>query len=487
MKILKLFGDYPFIPSYLDNEREITDIVYDSRKAAAGKLFVAMRGVKSDGHDFCAAAYDAGCRDFVVERKVSLPDDAITYLVSDTRRALSVLSKNFFAIPFAGIRLIAVTGTKGKTSTCLMIKSILEKSGKKVGYIGTLGVMYDGREQRTENSTPESYELFRFLREMYDCGCEFAVMEASSQGVKMKRTADLFFDLCVFTNLSPDHIGPGEHESFEEYLACKKELFGQCALSAGNRDDKYYTSVVTNRHGALTLGLSEGSDIKAENISFETDGGRFRTRFECVEGGRRFEVMLPLPGMFSVYNALAAICSARAFSIPYAQITDGLADVHIKGRTEIVPGTGDISVIIDYAHNELSVKSLFDMLRLYNPRRLIAVFGCGGNRSKLRRYAMGEIISQNADLSVITSDNPRYENPDDIIADIMQGVGDNKAKTITIKDRREAIEYALSKASAGDIVAIVGKGDQDYEEINGIKHPFSEPQIVADYFRKASR
>lgn len=493
MNILKLFADYPFFPSFLDSGKEIRDIVYDSRKAKPGTIFVAMRGASHDGHESCMDAYERGCRDFVVEHRVPLPNDAITYLVADSRRALSVMSRSLFELDpktesqLGATHCIAVTGTKGKTSTCMILKSIFEAAGRKVGYIGTLGVMYDGKTIETPNTTPESYEIFRYLREMRLSGCEYVLIEASSQGVKMHRTADLFFDLGIFTNLSPDHIGPGEHESFEEYLACKRELFFQCALSIGNIDDEYYDQVVANRFGRLTFGMAEKADYRAENPQFTISADGFSTVFTCRERGKRHELFLTLPGLFSVYNALGAVAAARNFGVSYETIQAGLAAVKVKGRTEIVPGTGDVRVLLDYAHNELSVKSLFDMLLLYKPKRLIAVFGCGGNRSKLRRYAMGEIICEMADFSVITSDNPRDEEVNDIIEDIKQGAGENIKKAVVVPDRKEAIEYALSLAGSGDIVAIVGKGDQDYEEIKGVRHPFDERRIVADYFKNASR
>ena len=493
MNILKLFADYPFIPSFLDSGKEITDIVYDSRKARPDTIFVAMRGANRDGHDSCMNAYENGCRDFVVEHRVTLPNDAITYLVADSRRALSVMSRSLFQFTpkeekkLVPTQLIAVTGTKGKTSTCMILRSILEAAGRKVGYIGTLGVMYDGKVLETPNTTPESYEIFRHLRQMRLSGCEDVLIEASSQGVKLHRTADLCFNLGVFTNLSPDHIGPGEHESFEEYLACKRELFSQCALSIGNIDDEYYEQVVSNRFGRLTFGLSEKADYRAEDTAFTVSADGFSTVFTCREKGKRHELKLNLPGMFSVYNALGAIAVARNYGVSYETIQAGLSAVRVKGRTEIVPDTGDVRVLLDYAHNELSVKSLFDMLLLYKPKRLIAVFGCGGNRSKLRRYAMGEIICKTADFSVITSDNPRDEDVGAIIEDIKQGAGEYIKKAVVVPDRREAIEYALSLAGSGDIVAIVGKGDQDYEEIKGVRHPFDERRIVADYFKNASK
>ena len=493
MNILKLFADYPFIPSFLDSGKEITDIVYDSRKARPDTIFVAMRGANRDGHDSCMNAYENGCRDFVVEHRVTLPNDAITYLVADSRRALSVMSRSLFQFTpkeekkLVPTQLIAVTGTKGKTSTCMILRSILEAAGRKVGYIGTLGVMYDGKVLETPNTTPESYEIFRHLRQMRLSGCEYVLIEASSQGVKLHRTADLCFNLGVFTNLSPDHIGPGEHESFEEYLACKRELFSQCALSIGNIDDEYYEQVVSNRFGRLTFGLSEKADYRAEDTAFTVSADGFSTVFTCREKGKRHELKLNLPGMFSVYNALGAIAVARNYGVSYETIQAGLSAVRVKGRTEIVPDTGDVRVLLDYAHNELSVKSLFDMLLLYKPKRLIAVFGCGGNRSKLRRYAMGEIICKTADFSVITSDNPRDEDVGAIIEDIKQGAGEYIKKAVVVPDRREAIEYALSLTGSGDIVAIVGKGDQDYEEIKGVRHPFDERRIVADYFKNASK
>ncbi len=472
-----------------DVNAEINDIVYDSRNASAGTVFFCIVGFQSDGHNFSQDAYDRGCRVFVAEHSLDLPEDATVAFTKNNRRALAAASANLFGNPAKRMLTIAITGTKGKTSTSHILKSIFEKAGHKVGLIGTTGIIYGDVTVKTKNSTPESYVIQKYYRAMADAGCDVSIIEATSQGFMLDRTYGIRFDIGIFTNLSPDHIGANEHKDFADYLECKKMIFGQSDTVYVNSDCEYFERIIegADRSKIKTYGFGADADIHAEDMSFVTGDHRLITRFTCCDNEGKHPLDLCLPGEFSVYNALAAISVARGKGIPYSVIEEGLREASVRGRMEIVPGTVDYSVIIDFAHNEFSVQNLFDTLAKYSPKRIVAVFGCGGNRSKLRRYSMGEIIGRNAGLSIITSDNSRYEKVEDIIDDILIGMKKTDGKYIIIKDRREAIIYALDNALPGDVILLIGKGHEDYEEIEGVRYPFSEREIVLDYLRDAAR
>ena len=392
---------------------------------------------------------------------------------------MALASAAFFGYPAEKLKTIAITGTKGKTSISFMLKSIFESAGIKTGVIGTTGIYYGDTAVKTENSTPESYEIHRHFAKMLEDGCKAVVIEATSQGFKLNRTDGINFDIGIYTNLSPDHIGGNEHVDFNEYLNCKKRLFSQCRLGIANADSKYFSEMTA---GALcrihTYGIDSKADCTASDIKFSIKDGCLATDFLCHMDGKVTPVNLRTPGRFYVYNALAAILTANMLDIDILQTVSALKDTFVKGRMEVVPTDGGATVIIDYAHNELSVQGLFEAIKPYNPKKTTVVFGCGGNRSKLRRYSMGEIIGNNADYSIITSDNPRYESLDNIIADILVGMKKTDGKYTIIPDRKEAIQYAVKNASEGEVVLIIGKGHQLYEEIEGKQLYFNEREII---------
>ena len=479
MKLKDILHDIDFTSDNYIPDAEITDICYDSRKAKEGNVFVCIKGYQSDGHKYAKNAYDNGVRVFIVEKVLDLPKDSTVIYVDDTRIALAKVSAAFFSYPAEKLRTVAITGTKGKTSVSFMLKSIFEKAGIKTGVMGTTGIYYDDIAIKTENSTPESYEIHRHFASMVEKGCGAVVIEATSQGFMLNRTAGIMFDYGVYTNLSPDHIGGNEHKDFEEYKSCKKMLFKQCKLGIANADSAYFNEMTDDASCAIkTYGLNASADVYASNLLFSCKGKKLCTTFDYTYHNNKYTVNLNIPGKFSVHNALAAISVAVELGISADDISAALEETFVKGRMETVPIDGGKTVIIDYAHNELSVQSLFDTMRLYSPEKLTVVFGCGGNRSKLRRYSMGEIIGKNADLSVITSDNPRFERVEDIIEDILVGTKRTEGKYIVIKDRKDAIEYAVRNAVPGEVVLIIGKGHQLYEEIEGVKHPFDEREIV---------
>lgn len=479
MKLTTILKDIEYTADNFVPDLEITDICYDSRKAKPGNVFVCIKGYQSDGHKFAKNAYDNGVRVFIVEKVLDLPKDSTVIYVKDTRIALAKASATFFEYPADKLCTVAITGTKGKTSVSFMLKSIFEKAGMPTGVMGTTGIYYADVAIKTENSTPESYEIHRHFAEMYKKGCKAVVIEATSQGFMLNRTAGIMFDYGIYTNLSPDHIGGNEHKDFDEYKACKKMIFSQCRLGIANLDSAYFTEITSGASCPIkTYAVEKNADVYGDELVFSCQGKKLCTTFRYNYNGNKKTVNLNIPGKFSVHNALAAISVALELGIDDDDICTALEETFVKGRMETIPVTGGKTVIIDYAHNELSVQSLFDTMRLYSPQKITVVFGCGGNRSKLRRYSMGEIIGKNADLSVITSDNPRFERVEDIIEDILVGTKRTEGKYIIIKDRKEAIEYAVKNAVPGEVVLIIGKGHQLYEEIEGVKHYFDEREIV---------
>ncbi len=485
MKLFDILRGIDLPDAVFDGSIEIKDLVYDSRKACPDTIFVCICGFQVDGHGFAKDAYNKGVRVFAVEKQLSLPEDATVIHVEDTRKFLALASANLFGNPNASLNVIGITGTKGKTSTSFMIKGIYEAAGHKVGVIGSTGIYIGDTKYDSDNSTPESYLIHKYFREMLDCGCDTVVIEATSQGFKLSRTHGIRFNTSIFTNLSPDHIGVAEHSDFDEYLNCKKMIFDQSDKVIINRDTDYYDRIVSGITCPL-IEFSKGgkSEYGFDFPEFSVGSSGLSTTFECKDGDDAYRVSLNTPGYFSLYNAVAAVAVARTDGISKEHIKAGLSTAFVKGRMEIVPTGTNFTVIIDFAHNEYSVKNLFDTIKRYNPKRIISVFGCGGNRSKLRRYAMGEVIGRNSDLSVITADNSRYERVLDIIDDILVGMTKTDGRYFIIPDRRRAIKEALLAAKEGDVVLLIGKGHEMYEEIEGVKYPFDERQVVYDALKE---
>lgn len=492
-------------------ETEVRDIVYDSRKIAEGTLFVCMVGAVTDGHKYIPDAVEQGASVIVLERAeeaVQIPEEITVIMVSSARKALALMSAALFGYPDRKLITIGLTGTKGKTTTTYMIKNVLEMAGKKVGLIGTIGALIGDRQIPSKNTTPESYELHRMFASMVEEGCEYVVMEVSSQGLKLDRTAGIQFDYGVFTNLSPDHIGPAEHESFEEYLECKSLLFRQCKVGIFNADDEHFEEILKGHtcevktfsaaaeptsgghevnieeNGADLLGTEAGTackqaDLMAADIGFIKEDGKLGMHF-TASGCMNSVVKVHIPGRFSVYNSLVTMLVCHLAGISEEAILAGLFKVQVKGRVEMLPVSKEYYLIIDYAHNEVSTRSVLTTLLEYHPKRLICVYGGGGNRSKLRRYDMGEVTGEMADLCVLTCDNPRDEEIRDINADIKVGLAKNNGHYIEIDDRKEAIAYCIKHARQGDMIVLLGKGHEDYQEIKGVKYHFDEREAVAE-------
>ena len=463
-----------------DPDTEITAVINDSRKLQKGCLFLCIKGASFDGHRFAGQAAEQGAAALIVQDQVEVPEEITVIKVADSRRAMALISAAWFGYPDRQLTTIAVTGTKGKTTTTYMIKEMLEAAGRKTGVIGTIEVVIGQEHIPVNNTTPESYDIHRYFRQMVDAGCSCVVMEASSQGFKLDRTAGIVFDYGLFTNLSPDHIGPNEHESFEEYLNCKAMLFGQCLQGYANKDDAHFAEVTAQAACPIhTFGIEEGAELQASDIRLTRDTDFLGVDFH-VSGMAEGEISCGIPGTFNVHNALGAMSIALAMGVTLEEINQVLRHFTVKGRVQIVPTGYDYTLIIDYAHNAVALESILQTLRAYQPNRLISLFGCGGNRSRLRRFEMGEVSGKMADLTVITSDNPRKEEPQAIIDDIITGISRTDGKYISIIDRREAISYVMHHGQAGDIIILAGKGHETYQEIQGVKYHMSEEEIVQD-------
>ena len=361
-----------------------------------------------------------------------------------------------------------------------MIAEIFEHAGIMTGTIGTLGVVYGGNTYKTNNTTPESYEIQKSLRDMINAGCKAMVIEASSIGLKHNRLAGLNFDVAVFTNFSDDHIGGVEHKDMAEYLYCKSLLFRQCKNAAANIDDPSWQEITKDYKGdILTYGFSDSAQLKAKNDRLLSEGGFIGVHFE-TEGLKTLSLDVGVPGKFNAYNALAAISAVSFFDVPDSAIVDGLRVAHVKGRVEPVKVPGNYTLLIDYAHNALSMENVLTTLRQYEPHRLITMFGAGGNRPKVRRYEMGETSGRLSDLSVITEDNSRFEDVMDIIEDIKTGIHKTDGKYVVVPNRKDAIRYCMENAEDGDIIVLAGKGHEDYQEIKGVKYHMDERELIAE-------
>ncbi|MBD5133902.1 MAG: UDP-N-acetylmuramoyl-L-alanyl-D-glutamate--2,6-diaminopimelate ligase [Clostridiales bacterium] len=464
-------------------DADITALTCDSREVAPGALFAALEGANADGRAYIPEALERGAAAVVC--RPPLPKNVPGAAVDDPRAALALLAAEFYRHPAKQLTLIAVTGTKGKTTTAHMLREILTAAGYKTGMIGTLGA-YIGREllsdgsQAIPNTTPEPIALHRTLRQMADAGCTHVVMEVSSQAMKLKRVHGLTFAAGLFLNLSPDHIGGAEHADFDEYRACKAALFRQCCLAVGNSDDPNWPSIVAQTPAGvpvLTFGFAPGADTRALSVGPDPDRP-LSTRL-AAEGAAPYHI--PMPGAFNAADALAAIALARALRLNDGAIRAGLAKVSVPGRAQRCPVPAPYSVVIDYAHNGSSFHAILSALREHRPRRIILVFGAGGDRPKMRRADMARAAARWADYAVLTADNPRSERVEDICADISAALGEFPHETVP--DRREAIRRALDLAGPGDVVALLGKGHERYIEENGVRRPFSEQAVLEEYFR----
>ena len=464
---------------------DVRCIEYNSMKIRGGELFVCLPGARVDGHSFAKSAYNAGCRAFLCERPVELPSDAFIAVTPDTRSALAEISATFYGYPAEKLHIIGVTGTKGKTTTALLIQSILENSGIPCAYIGSNGVIINGRHVETVNTTPESRELQHYFATMVAEGVTHAAIEVSSQALEHNRVQGLDFDVCIFTNLSPDHIGEGEHASFEEYRDAKRKLFSDYVtkLAVINADDEASEYMVRGAGvPTVTFSMKGDADFSGSGCEIYRDETSLGITFACESGGTITKVTMRTPGLFSASNGLAAIAACSYFGVSVESSAEILARTPVNGRFEVVDGLAGRTFIVDYAHNGLSLTSALKVLRQYDPTRLICVFGSVGGRTRGRRRELAEAASALADYCIITSDNPDFEEPSEITDEIVNYF-DKSTPYEVIVDREKAVRRAVSMAEVGDIVLFAGKGHERYQLVRGEKVPFCERDIIKDECR----
>ena len=462
---------------------DILGITIDSREVKPGYMFIAVKGYETDGHKYITSAIQNGAKVLLVDEDrvkdiiPAIPTDMTLIATPNTRKAIAVCACNFYDNPSRKVKLIGITGTKGKTTTSFMIKEILEKQGIKTGLIGTIAI-YSGdvKIEDSERTTPDAIHIQYLFSKMVQDGCQAIVMEVSSQSLKLHRVDGCYFDIGVFTNFSEDHIGEREHPNLEDYFNSKVQLFNMCSEGFINTDD-----LNTIRVPALapnckikTYGIDNVCDILAKDITITNSYVDFRVKVN----GRNERIKTYIPGRFSVYNSLAAICIAERMGCSTESIKTALEEVRVPGRSELVNNNKDLTLMIDYAHSPESLRSILQAVKTYTRGRVISVFGCGGDRDKSKRPQMGEISGNIADYTIITSDNPRTEDPNTIIKEIEEGIKKTKGKYECIVDRTEAIRKAIKMANKLDIVVFAGKGHETYQEINKQKYHYDEREII---------
>ena len=466
----------------------IKGIACNSNKVEEGDLFVAIKGFEYDGHKFIDEAIEKGATAILIEegcdlKSFKVKEETSVVMAKDTRKALAIVSCNFYNHPSKKFKLVGITGTKGKTTTSYMVKEILEKAGKKVGLIGTLETLINGKKLKTnDRTTPESLELQELFSKMVEEKVEVVVMEVSSQSLKLHRVDGCDFDIVVFTNFSEDHISRTEHPTMKDYLQSKLKLFEMCKVGIVNSDDVQGAKIsrLFPESSITTFGIDNFANVMARDVTVTNTYADFKVKLT----DRNERVKVGIPGRFSVYNSLASICVAKKFNVSPEVIKESLLEVRVPGRSEMVDNKLEIPIMIDYAHTPESLESILQAVKVYTRGKVICVFGCGGNRDTGKRPIMGEIAGRVSDYTFITTDNARNENPQDIANQIEDGIKKTKGKYSVVLDRKEAIKEAIKMATKIDIVVIAGKGHEMYQEINGEKIPFDERKIVKEIIKE---
>lgn len=476
--------NYELVQGSIDTN--VNDIKYDSRIVENGDLFVALSGYYMDGHDYIDTAIEKGATSILVEKDVNVPENITVIKVADSRKVLNLISRNFFRKPDEELIKIGITGTKGKTTTTFMIKKILEKAGNKVGMFGTVGIYVGDEKYKTANTTPESYVVYKYMREMVDKGIKYVVMEVSSLGLKAGRVDNIMFDYGIFTNLSYDHVSDREHPTYDDYADSKKILFNICKIGILNKDDNEFNRIVSDATcKVITFGRKD-ADVLIENINKTSRVDKIHTSFKLsnmING----EYELNMPGDFNVYNATCAIIVTKLLNIDEKYIQEGLLDTIVDGRCQLFNVGNKFNAMIDFAHNLVSIESIIKTMREYNPNRIITVFGVGGGKGIPQRIEMGKLVGNLSDFAIITMDNPRLDDVNEINKQIETGIKETNCKYKIIVDRKEAINFALSNAEKNDIILIIGKGHEKYQDIKGVKYPFSEEDIVKEFIDNYGR
>lgn len=482
MELKKILNGIEGLKAKGNLDIDVKKIECNSKKIEKGDMFVAIKGYENDGHEFIDEAIDNGAKVIAIEEgckfsKEKLTEDITVVMSKNTRELLAISACNFYKNPSTKFKLIGITGTKGKTTTSYMLKAILEKHGQKVGMIGTIA-NYIGDEKISESSrtTPESIELQKMLAQMAENKVDTVIMEVSSQSLKLNRVDGCDFDIGVFTNFSKDHISEKEHTDMEDYYNSKLKLFTMCHTAFINSDDFYVAKLKNMELGCeiKTFGIDNSADLIAKDLTVTNVTSDFKVKI----GTRNERIKVSIPGRYSVYNSLAAISIALKFGVDAEEIKEALASISVPGRSEIVPNNKNLTIMIDYAHTPESLENILNTVKSYTRGRVISVFGCGGDRDKTKRAIMGEISGKIADFTIITSDNPRTEKPEDIIKQIESGIRKTGSKYISIVDRVEAIKHAINMATKADIIVLSGKGHETYQEINGVKNHLDEREII---------
>jgi UDP-N-acetylmuramoyl-L-alanyl-D-glutamate--2,6-diaminopimelate ligase len=478
MKLKDLLKDVKTIKCNGSLEIEIEDISCDSRNVSKNNLFVCIKGFKTDGNAYIKSAIEKGAICIVSEDDADVSENITFIKVENSRTALAQIANTFFDYPSKKFKLIGVTGTNGKTTTTYLIKSILEENGHKVGLVGTISNMIGEKVIHTERTTPDALELQRLFKQMVDEHIDTVIMEVSSQGLKLDRVYGCDFDIGVFTNLTRDHIGPNEHPTMEDYLNSKIKLFKMCKYGIINLDDEKSKNVIDeSKCEVTTFGIEKEADIKAESIEITDKGVTFRLKYNA----KMFNMQIPIPGKFTVYNILGAIGACIKLGLNIEKVVEGTKDIKgVPGRAEIVPIDRDFTVIIDFAHTPDALENILSSVKQYSKGRIVTLFGCGGDRDRAKRPIMGETAGRLSDYCIVTSDNPRSEEPEEIINQIEPGVKSTKCEYIKIVNRREAIEYALKNAQKNDIIILAGKGHEPYQILKDKTIHFDEREIVRE-------
>ena len=474
MKLKDLLQGIAVLEATAALETNIENVYYDSRKVTENSLFVAISGFASDGNRFIPMALSKGAAAVVTAKR---PEGDVPYiLVENDRLALALIGTNFFGHPAKSMKLIGVTGTNGKTSTTLLLKQVLEKTiGAKVGLIGTMANMIGDEEIPSERTTPESFELQGLFARMRSAGCTHVVMEVSSHAITLDRVGGVRFDVAAFTNLTEDHLD--FHKTMDVYCDAKAELFTRCDSAVINVDDNYAPRMLSKAECPILRTSAYDGDLYAKETVYHAEG----VAFTAVCGEEAVAVQLPIPGKFTVYNALTAMGIAKQLGISLTDCAEALKTAQgVKGRIEVVPTPGmPYSVLIDYAHTPDGLENVISSVQDFCQGRVITVFGCGGDRDPIKRPIMGEIGVKLSDIAIVTSDNPRTENPSAIIEGILKGIRPEYGYYKVVEDRRAAIRYAMDIAEKDDIIILAGKGHETYQEINGVKHHLDEREEVA--------
>lgn len=483
MKLSEILKDIRVFELTADADAEIRSISYDSRKTERGDLFVAISGFESDGYDYIPAAVKNGASVILCDRAPQL--DVPYVLVDNCRYALAIASRNYFGDPAGEMCVIGVTGTNGKTTSTYLMKHLLEeKLGAKVGLVGTNGNMIGGELIHTERTTPESFELQHLFRKMADAGCTHVVMEVSSHSLSLDRVAGIKFEVGAFTNLTQDHLD--FHHTMEEYAKAKSRLFEHCVWGCVNLDDEWHEVITENAACRLLTYSADGKEagLTASGIRLKASGVEFIASF----GGNTVPVKLTIPGKFSVYNALNVMSMGLALGLSLYDCADAMSGARgVKGRMEVVPTDGNYTILIDYAHTPDALENALRALDNDTGGRLVVLFGCGGDRDRTKRPIMGGIAADNADLVIVTSDNPRTEDPDAIIGEIVEGLKNKTTPYKVICDREKAIKWAIDNHLPNDVILLAGKGHEDYQVVGREKRHMDEREIVAEHIEKRNR